>query len=120
MTRLTDPRIAEMNGAVALPRKSGELVFHDPWERQVFALAVALCEQGLYQWDEFRDRLIAEIAAEPTEGTEDARSSPPSYYEHWLAAFEKLVIEKGICTPEQLNFLRPNAAGLRQSGRDNK
>jgi nitrile hydratase accessory protein len=104
MTRRTDPRIAEMNGAAALPRKSGELVFHDPWERQVFALAVALCEQGLYQWDEFRDRLIAEIAtAERAEGREDARSSPPGYYEHWLAAFEKLVIEKGLCMAEQIN-----------------
>jgi nitrile hydratase accessory protein len=107
MARLTNPRIAEMGGAAALPRKSGELVFHDPWERQVFALAVALCEQGLYQWDEFRDRLIAEIAAaERAEGTEDARSSPPDYYEHWLAAFEKLLIEKGICTSEQLHYLR--------------
>ena len=26
-------------------------------------MAVSLCEQGLYQWDEFRDHLIAEIAA---------------------------------------------------------
>ncbi|HEV8714359.1 MAG TPA: nitrile hydratase accessory protein [Candidatus Binatia bacterium] len=105
MTRRADPRIAEMNGAAALPRKSGELVFHDPWERQVFVLAVALCEQGLYQWDEFRDRLIAEIAAERAGSTENPSSPQPGYYEHWLAAFEKLVIEKGICTPEQLNAL---------------
>ena len=104
MTRLTDPRIAEMSGATSLPRKSGELVFHDLWERQVFALAVALCEQGVYQWDDFRDRLIAEIAAaEGGEGTADVRSPQPGYYEYWLAAFEKLLIEKGICTSEQLN-----------------
>jgi len=104
MTRLTDPRIAEMSGVVALPRKSGELVFHDSWERRVFALAVALCEQGLYQWDEFRDRLIAEIAAaDQTATTDTSHSTGPSYYESWLAAFEKLVIEKGICAPEQIN-----------------
>jgi nitrile hydratase accessory protein len=105
MTRRADPRIAEMNGAATLPRKSGELVFHDPWERQVFVLAVALCERGLYQWDEFRDRLIAEIAAERVGSSENAHSPQPSYYEHWLAAFEKLVIEKGICTSEQLHTL---------------
>ncbi len=104
MTRLTDPRIAEMSGVTSLPRKSGELVFHDPWERRVFALAVALCEQGAYQWDDFRDCLIAEIAvAERVERTEDVHSPQPGYYEHWLAAFEKLLIEKGICMPEQIN-----------------
>jgi len=106
MTRRADPRIAEMSGAAALPRKSGELVFHDPWERRVFALTVALCEQGLYQWDEFRDRLIAEIAAvDQAESSDAGHSSRPSYYESWLAAFEKLVIDKGICTPEQLSTL---------------
>jgi len=105
MTRRADPRIAEMSGAAALPRKSGELVFHDPWQRKVFSLTVALCEQGLYHWDEFRDRLIAEIAAAERVASTDASPSSPSYYESWLAAFEKLVIEKGICTPEQLHAL---------------
>ena len=106
MTRRTDSRIAEMRGAASLPRKSGELVFHDVWERRVFALAVALCEQGAYQWDDFRDRLIAEIAAaERIEGAQDVPSPRPGYYEHWLAAFEKLLIEKGICMPEQINAM---------------
>ena len=104
MTRRADPRIAEMSGAAALPRKSGELVFHDPWERRVFALTVALCEQGLYQWDEFRDCLIAEITA--ADQAADTDYAKPSYYESWLAAFETLVIDKGICTPEQLSPLR--------------
>ncbi len=99
MIRRADPRIAEMSGAAALPRKSGELVFHDPWERRVFALTVALCEQGLYHWDEFRDRLIAEISAA------EQAADIPSYYESWLAAFEKLIIAKGICTPKQLSAL---------------
>ena len=106
MLRLTDPRVAEMSGVASLPRKSGELVFHDAWEQRVFALAVALCEQGAYQWDDFRDRLIAEIAAaDRMASTEASHSSRPSYYESWLAAFEKLVIEKGICTPEQMNAI---------------
>jgi nitrile hydratase len=100
MTRLTNPRIAEMSGSAALPRKSGELVFHDPWERRVFAMAVALCERGLYTWDEFRDHLIAEIAAaEHAAGPNALASSLPTYYESWLAAFEKLLAEKGISLP---------------------
>ena len=44
--RLINSHIAEMEEAAALPRGSGELVFHDPWERRIFSLTVALHEQG--------------------------------------------------------------------------
>lgn len=75
-------------------------MFHDLWERKAFALAVSLCEQGLFQWDEFRDRLIAEIAAaERATGPHAPTSAFPSYYESWLAALEKLLSEKGIALP---------------------
>ena len=89
MDRPTDPGIAEMDGDAALPRANGELVFHDRWQRRLFAMAVSLCEQGLYEWDEFRDCLVAELAR--SEG-----SSPPTYYERWLAAFEKLLLNKDL------------------------
>jgi nitrile hydratase accessory protein len=89
-----------MPGAASLPRKSGELVFHDPWERKAFAMAVALCEQGLFQWDEFRDHLIDEIAAaERAAGPNAPASALPAYYESWLAALEKLLSKKGIASP---------------------
>ena len=95
MPRVTNPHIAEMTGPASLPRRSGEIVFHDPWERRVFALTVALCNQGYYQWDEFRDHLIAEIAAaEKAAGPNADLASLPSYYESWLAAFEKLLAKK--------------------------
>jgi nitrile hydratase accessory protein len=111
MPRTANPQIADMIGTASLPRRSGELVFHDPWERRVFALAVALCEQGLYSWDEFRDRLIAEIGAAEQTTTADPTSAPLSgYYEHWLAAFEKLLIAKGLCTSKQLRFLLDTGA----------
>jgi nitrile hydratase accessory protein len=102
-TRVADPQIAEMSGQAGLPRKSGELVFHNPWERRAFALAVALCQRGVYPWNDFRDHLIAEIAAsERAEKTGGSGSPPRSYYENWLAALEKLLIKKGICAPEQM------------------
>lgn len=91
-------RIADMEGETALPRKSGELVFQDPWEGCVFAMAVALCEGGLYKWGEFQKHLIAEIAA--AEQQEPALDLRPTYYECWLAAFETLLIEKGVLTKE--------------------
>ena len=76
--RLANPAIAEMPGEASLPRRSGELVFHDQWERRVFALAVALCEQGHYSWDEFRDHLIAEIGAAGTRRKNPIQQATPS------------------------------------------
>jgi nitrile hydratase accessory protein len=85
-----EPTIALMPGLEALPRRSGELVFHADWERRAFALAVTLSERGLFGWDEFRERLVARIAAaDATAAAHDA----PGYYEHWLAALE-LTLEK--------------------------
>ena len=97
--RATDPAIAEMTGVEALPRRSGELVFHDEWERRAFAMAVALCEQGAYDWEIFQRRLIASIAA-----SGETASAPdpaaPGYYEHWLAALESTLDDLGIASVE--------------------
>lgn len=103
MPRLTNAHIAQMEGSAALPRSSGELVFHDLWERRIFSLTVALHEQGRYSWDEFRDRLIDAIAHTEQHAMASAEdSSSPTYYEHWFASLEKLLIAKGICTPAEL------------------
>lgn len=87
--------IANMDGPAALPRSSGELVFHDTWEQRVFAIAVSLCEQGHYPWDAFRERLIAEIDA-AHEDPWHPDPGAPGYYEHWLAALEKVLAETGL------------------------
>lgn len=94
--------IAYMEGPAALPRKSGELVFNTPWESRAFGMATALYEQGLYQhWDEFRHRLMDEIADWESRN----RESPEkwNYYERWLAALERLLVEKGILSKEAID-----------------
>ncbi len=90
--------IAAMAGSEALPRRNGELIFHDDWERRAFALAVALCEQGHYQWDEFRRHLIASIGSQE-DAPENSDPNAPGYYEHWLAALEKTLANIGIIPP---------------------
>jgi len=97
MTTELDRRIGNMDGAAALPRKNGELVFAAPWEGRIFGMAVALHERQLYGWDDFRTRLIAEIAAA------EARGAPSSYYERWLASFETLLVGRGFVTQEELD-----------------
>ena len=98
--RRTDSAIADMRGAAALPRRSGEMVFHDPWERRAFALAVAMCERGHYRWDEFRERLVAAIAS-TGEAPGDSGPATPGYYEHWLASLEALLRDKDLVNPPE-------------------
>jgi nitrile hydratase accessory protein len=91
-----DRQVADMAGPSALPRKNGELVFEEAWEGRVFGLATAMHADERFAWDEFRDRLIAEIAEA------DAHGEPSGYYERWLDAFERLLVEKGMVTREEL------------------
>ena len=85
------------DGATAVPRKNGELVFAAPWQGRAFGMAVALSESGAYDWEEFRQRLIAEI------GAADEADDPSGYYERWLAAFERLLIERGVVAATELD-----------------
>jgi nitrile hydratase accessory protein len=87
---------AALDGAAALPRRNGELVFEAPWQGRVFGMAVALSERGLLPWEEFRRALIAEIAAA------DARGGEFRYYDAWLAAFERVLAARGLVSGGEL------------------
>ena len=86
--------VAQMQGADGLPRKNGELVFDAPWQARAFGLAVALHEQGLYDWEEFRQELIGQI------GIMERGEGAFEYYAAWLAAFEALLARKGLVTDD--------------------
>jgi nitrile hydratase accessory protein len=91
-----DRVVAIMEGRAALPRKNGELVFEEPWQGRVFGMAVALHERGVYEWEEFRQGLIAHIAEA------ERRPGAFSYYTVWLQTFEALLARKGLVTPSEL------------------
>lgn len=54
--------------------------FAEPWEAQVFALAVSLSERGVFSWSEWTTALAAEDVS----------------YERWLETLERLATEKGL------------------------
>ena len=99
--------VAYMAGTAALPRRNGELVFDAPWESRAFGLAVGLSQAGVYTWDEFRARLIAEIAAWESAGHP---AEEWSYYERWLAALESILEAKGIAADEEIDALMAELA----------
>ncbi len=83
-----------------------EAVFAEPWEARAFALAVTLSRSGQFSWDEFRERLIGEIAQADAAEVSDRQALSASrrgpYYECWLAALEKLLREKTLLKVEEI------------------
>jgi len=76
-----------------LPRDDGGPVFAEPWQAQAFALAVNLSDQGHFTRKEWAAALAEELRAAADRGEPDDGSR---YYEHWLAALERLVAAKGL------------------------
>jgi nitrile hydratase accessory protein len=95
---------ADISGPAAIPRRNGEPVFNEPWESRIFGAAVALCERGVFEWDEFRELLITEISASDAQ-TIQAALPAPAYYEHFLAALEHVLADKGVCTRAEIDRL---------------
>jgi len=74
--------------------------FDAPWQARAFALAVALTDESAadgLRWAEFQDRLVDEIDADP-----DADDGEAAYYRQWLAALERLLIERDLLDPGDL------------------
>jgi nitrile hydratase accessory protein len=89
-------------GDALLPiaRDREEPIFNEAWEAQAFAIVVALHEAKLFSWSEWTAALSREIAAASGSG---ARDADDSYYLHWLAALEALIVEKGAATRAALD-----------------
>jgi nitrile hydratase accessory protein len=82
-----------------IPRDHEGPVFAEPWQAQAFAIAVKLSEKGYFTWKEWASALADELKAAAERGEPDDGSH---YYEHWLAALERMVALKGLSNPDAL------------------
>jgi nitrile hydratase accessory protein len=76
-----------------IPRDQEGPVFAEPWQAQAFAIAVKLSERGYFTWKEWAAALADELKAAAERGEPDDGSH---YYEHWLAALERMIASKGL------------------------
>ena len=89
----TDIARQALDAVAGIPRDDEGPVFRAPWEAQAFAMTLRLYQQGLFTWPEWADTLTAEIKRAQAAGDPDTGDT---YYQHWLAALERIVSEKGV------------------------
>src|SRR5215831_9224639 len=88
-----DSTADRLQALLPLPRDADGPVFAEPWQAQAFALAVKLSEQGHFTWKEWAAALAVELKSAADRGQPDDGTH---YYDHWLAALERLVTTKGL------------------------
>src|SRR5437879_10488987 len=97
MTTLT-PSDSDLAALPALPRDEAGPTFAAPWEAQAFAMALSLHQRGTFTWREWSRALARELAAAAARGDPDDGTH---YYEHWLAALERLVAEQKVVAHDE-------------------
>jgi nitrile hydratase accessory protein len=111
LTRFEHFAVAEMMGKPDTPpRANGSLCFGHAWERTAFGLALALAKQGYFEWDDFRDELIAEIKT--WEDAHPIDRSSWNYYQRWLAALEKTMMRTGAFDPSEITVAAAPASSM--------
>jgi nitrile hydratase accessory protein len=100
----------ELQGLIAPPMANGEVVFDAPWQSRVFGMARALCEQGMFTWDEFREQLILQIGT----GTDD---EDYQYFIYFFDALTFLLEKKQMFSTDELLVLSEQLAA-RPHGHD--
>ena len=97
------PGLPAAAGLSHAPADDAGLVFRAPWEAQAFAIVVSLHKRGAFTWSEWAAALSAEIKRAQDDGDPDLGDT---YYRHWLAALEGLVLAKGLAGDGELRARR--------------
>ena len=100
-----------------IPTDQAGPVFREPWEAQAFALVVALHNAGHFSWSEWVEVMSAEIRLAQDQGDPDVGDT---YYRHWLAALEKIVLAKGLTDAVDLRLRRLECAFNTPTGHGHK
>jgi nitrile hydratase accessory protein len=99
--------------AEAPPRDNGALQFDRDWERRAFGLAIALAKDGHFEWEDFRQQLIAVIGE--WEASHQLDDPGWDYYQRWLETLLRTVGRSGLLgaaeIEERAAALSPGSCG---------
>ena len=82
-----------MHGFGPIAPQPDEPVFHEQWERRVFAITLAMGAYGAWNLD---------MSRYARERMHPADYLSTGYYEHWLHGLELLLIEKGLLSKQEI------------------
>ena len=91
-----------MQGFEPIAPQVNEPVFHAPWEKRAFAITVACGFGG--EWN-------TDMARHARESLNPALYLRSTYYEKWLLGLEKLLIERGILSKQEIAQRMAELAG---------
>ncbi|MEM8576330.1 MAG: nitrile hydratase accessory protein [Pseudomonadota bacterium] len=80
-----------------------EPVFEAPWHAQVFAITVALNENGSFAWPDWATRFGATLAAH---GLARDLNGGDDYFAAWLETLETLASDQGWAERAEITALR--------------
>jgi len=86
-----------MHGFGPVVAEPDEPVFHAAWERRAFGLTLAM---GAWR------RWNLDMSRSAREQMPPAEYLATSYYEHWMFGLERLLVEHGFVSPEELARVR--------------
>jgi len=112
MTETTLAAALDVDGPAAPPRSNGELVFSAPWESRAFGLALAMHAKCVFEWEEFRQHLIAAVGEWERSGEGEW-----NYYRCWLTALERVLDAHGVVATSDVDARTVEFAG-RHEGHD--
>lgn len=92
--------------------EANEPLFHHPWEARALAITLAMGATGKWNIDQARST---------RESLPAAQYLSISYYQIWIEALQRLLIQTGLITPEEVNSthaLVPPVEGVRTLSKD--
>jgi nitrile hydratase subunit beta len=105
-TRFEEYAAASMLGEPdSPPRMQGKLLFDHEWERAAFGMALSLSKAGYFEWEDFRQHLIASIAA--WENGLCAGQPRWDYYERFLEALLQTIEAHGVLSADEIAAIMP-------------
>ena len=102
-----------LGGPDSPPRLDGKLHFSNRWERDVFGLALSLSKAGCFEWEDFRQCLIASIARWEDAAAQCANQPRWDYYEQFLEALLDVIKQSGTLPASELERLESGLAARR-------
>ena len=77
--------------------------FVEPWHAELFATTHALARAGVFEWTDWSAAFTAALAADDRAG---APKDGSAYYETWLSALERFLVERDLADTTGLAELR--------------